>query len=228
MGSTAAVVLAGGRGTRVGAGVNKVLIDVAGRAVIDWSVRAFAGHPAIGRTVLVGHPDDLAELARRIADLPAVELIAGGKERADSERAALDLLRADIRTGSIGSVLLHDGARPCVSAALISAAAELAAVCGALPALEAPLLARSVDGALREVPGPLVRAQTPQGGPAGWLLAAYDAALAQGFVGTDTASYLEHAGYRVQTFAGDPENLKVTYPEDVARAAAVLTARRRG
>lgn len=195
MSTTAAVVLAGGRGTRVGAGRNKVLIEVAGRAVIDWSVRAFATSTAIERTVLVAHPDDLAELQELVAGYRAVTVINGGKERADSERAALEHLREDINSGTIDAVLLHDGARPCVSETLIRRAAEVAAECGVLPALEAPPLARAVDGVLRREPGHLMRAQTPQGGPAPWLLAAYDAALRDGFTGTDTASYLEQAGH---------------------------------
>lgn len=199
-----------------------MLIEVAGRAVIDWSVRAFATSSVIERTVLVAHPEDLAELEDLVAGYHGVTVISGGKERADSERAALDHLRDDIHAGSIDSVLLHDGARPCVSDSLIRQAAEVAPECGVLPALQAPPLARVVDGVLRPEPGQLMRAQTPQGGPAAWLLAAYDAALRDGFTGTDTASYLEQAGFRVRVIAGDPANLKVTYREDLDRAADTL------
>lgn len=225
MGRTAAVVLAGGRGTRVGAGRNKVLIEVAGRAVIDWSVRAFVHSPAIARTVLVAHPDDRAELIELVAGYRDVTVIPGGKERADSELAALEALRADILAGTIDSVLLHDGARPCVSASTIEHAARVAKEVGVLPVLEAPPLAtRSTDGVLLAVDGHLVRAQTPQGGPGSWLLAAYDAAGREGFTGTDTASYLEQAGYPVRVIEGDPRNLKVTYSEDLARAGELLGA----
>ena len=222
MGQTVAVVLAGGRGTRVGAGRNKVLIDVAGRAVIDWSVRAFATSTAITRTILVAHRDDRAALDTLAAAYQSVTVIVGGSERADSERAALDHLRADILAGAVTSVLLHDGARPCVSSDLIAEAAEVAAESGVLPALDAPPLALAEDGVLRPAGGRLLRAQTPQGGPAEWLLAAYDEALGSGFTGTDTASYLEQAGYPVRVIAGSPENLKVTYNDDLQQAAGIL------
>lgn len=225
MGQTVAVVLAGGRGTRVGAGRNKVLLEVAGRAVIDWSVRAFADHTAVARTILVGHADDLAELRALVADDRSITVIAGGEQRADSERCALDHLGADIRGGAISAVLLHDGARPCVSWALIAEAARIAADCGVLPALSAPPLAVATGEVLLPARGRLVRAQTPQGGPANWLLESYDAALREDFIGTDTASYLERAGYRVQVIDGEPTNLKVTYPQDLDTAAATLDAR---
>ena len=227
MGQTVAVVLAGGRGTRVAAGRNKVLIEVAGRAVIDWSVRAFADAPEISRTILVAHPDDIAELERLALDYPSVTVIAGGKERADSERAALEHVRADIVGGNVSAVLLHDGARPCVSTSLIRKTSSVAMDCGVLPALPAPRLARIQDGVLHPAPGRLLRAQTPQGAPGAWLLAAYDEALRDGFTGTDTASYLEQAGYPVRVVAGEPANLKVTYSADLERAATILTGRGR-
>lgn len=226
MTQTVAVVLAGGRGTRVGAGRNKVLIDVAQRPVIEWSIRAFATHPSIDRTILVAHAEDHSALEQIAARYRAVSTILGGQERADSERAALDHLRTDIEAGSVGCVLLHDGARPCVSAELITRVADAAREHGALPALLAPPLAPTgAEGdVLRLAPGRLMRAQTPQGGPARWLLAAYDEALRSGFIGTDTASYLEQAGYRVRAIDGEESNLKVTYSADLDVAAAILGA----
>lgn len=224
MGLTVAVVLAGGRGKRVGAGRNKVLIDVAGRPVIAWSIAAFAEHPAIDRVVLVGHPDDLDELREVAAKLGVDDVIAGGAERPDSERNALHLLREQVADGSVSAVLIHDGARPCVSAALIARAAETAQREGVVPVLEAPPLVTDSGDAIAAPPGHLMRAQTPQGGPAAWLVAAYDAARHSGFTGTDTASYLEHAGYDVRGIAGDEANLKVTYAADLERATRLLTA----
>lgn len=226
MTQTVAVVLAGGRGTRVGAGRNKVLIDVAQRPVIEWSVRAFATHPSVDRTILVSHADDRSALEQIATKYPRVTTILGGKERADSERAALEQLRADIEAGTVGCVLLHDGARPCVSTELITRTAKVAAEHGAVPALPAPPLAAAGghDEALRISPGRLMRAQTPQGGPARWLLAAYDAAQLGGFTGTDTASYLEYAGFRVRAIDGEEANLKVTYAEDLDIAATILEA----
>lgn len=222
MSQTVAVVLAGGRGRRVGADRNKVLLDIAGRPVIAWSIAAFAEHPAIDRVVLVGHRDDLAELRAIAASFGVRDVIEGGAERADSERCALELLRAEIRSAAVGVVLIHDGARPCVSAELVSAAVRTAGATGVVPTLEAPPLVLDDGDRIAAAPGHLMRAQTPQGGPAAQLLAAYDEALRTGFTGTDTASYLEHAGYAVRAIPGEPANLKVTYPADLATAAAAL------
>lgn len=222
MGQTVAVVLAGGRGKRVGADRNKVLIEVAGRTVIEWSVRAFASHPAIERTILVAHPDDAAELRVIAAAYGDVTVIGGGAERADSERAALDHLRRDITDGALDAVLIHDGARPCISARLIASTATMATECGVLPALPTPPLATIERGILQPVDGRLVRAQTPQGAPASWLLRAYDEARDEGFTGTDTASYLEHAGFTVRVIDGERSNIKVTYRQDLEAAAELL------
>ena len=149
-------------------------------------------------------------------------MIEGGAERPDSERCALELLRAQIAAGDVDVVLIHDGARPCVSPELIAAAATTAATEGVVPVVQAPPLAIVVGTGIAAAPGHLMRAQTPQGAPAAWLLSAYDEALRAGFTGTDTASYLEHSGHPVRAIDGDPRNLKVTYREDLAVAAARL------
>lgn len=222
MGQTVAVVLAGGRGRRVGADRNKVLLEIAGRPVIEWSLRAFATHPAIDRVVLVGHPDDLPELRKLASAYGVTDVVEGGAERPDSERAAIDLLRTSIASGETSAVLIHDGARPCVSATLIDRSASVAVTAGVVPTVQAPPLVTDDGARIAAAPGHLMRAQTPQGGPASWLVAAYDDAVANGFTGTDTASYLEEAGYAVRAIPGDEANLKVTYAVDLAAAASTL------
>ncbi|WP_106849978.1 2-C-methyl-D-erythritol 4-phosphate cytidylyltransferase [Blastococcus sp. Marseille-P5729] len=223
MSFSVAVVLAGGRGTRVGADRNKVLLDLAGRPVIGWSIAAFATHPSIDRVVLVGHRDDLDELGRIAETYGVRDVIEGGAERADSERAALDLLRAEITARSVASVVIHDGARPCVSPGLIDRVVRSARVEGVVPTLEAPPLVHIAASRISAAPGHLMRAQTPQGGPAAWLLAAYDDAQSAGYIGTDTASYLERAGYDVRAVPGEEQNLKITYAADLSVAEATLT-----
>ncbi|GAB3293729.1 NTP transferase domain-containing protein [Epidermidibacterium keratini] len=220
-GQTVAVVLAGGRGTRMGADRNKVLLELDGRPVIAWSVAAFAEHPAIDGVLLVGHRDDL-DVLQAIADEYGAALVAGGASRPDSERAALAQLRPAIESGAIDTVLIHDGARPLVSPDLISRVADAARRGGVLPVLPAPpLLERSTmqpPAAAR-----LGRAQTPQGGPATDLMAAYD--NAGEYAGTDTVSYLERAGVPVRAVDGEESNIKVTYPPDLRRAHALLAQR---
>ncbi|MEO6955441.1 MAG: IspD/TarI family cytidylyltransferase [Antricoccus sp.] len=219
-----AVVLAGGRGSRMGADRNKVLLPLLDQPVITWSLRAFGAHPAIDRVLLVGSASDLFELAEIIetSQLGGIELIAGGKERADSERAALDYLRNQIDSETIELIAIHDGARPLVSAALISRAFQALndrTVVGVVPALAAPALIAGRGHSFGPLPpGEVVRVQTPQVFRARPLLDAYDAAASTGFLGTDTSSYVERCGGSIKVVAGDQRNLKITFPADLVEA----------
>lgn len=219
-----AVVLAGGRGSRMGADRNKVLLPLLDQPVITWSLRTFLAHPAIDRVLLVGSATDRSELAEIVeaAQLGRIELILGGKERADSERAALDYLRAQINDRMIELIAIHDGARPLVSTALISRAFNALidlTVVGAVPALDAPaLIAGRGDSFAPLPPGEIVRVQTPQVFRARPLLHAYDAAASTGFLGTDTSSYVERAGGAIQIVAGESQNLKITFAADLVEA----------
>jgi 2-C-methyl-D-erythritol 4-phosphate cytidylyltransferase len=230
--ATAAVVLAGGSGSRLGArldGVpaNKVYLPLAGRAMIAWSFVWAARVPGITTFVLVVRPQDEPVARKLLArDVPelAVELVPGGASRHASEQAALTHLSPRIRTGAIDLVAVHDGARPLAGPAIwrevIAAAAEHG---GALPGLPADGLLRAADPACD--PGALVRVQTPQAFRAGPLLDAYAAAGAAGFEGTDTAACLEaFGGIEVQVTRGRRTNLKITFPHDVQVAERLLAA----
>ncbi len=178
----AAVVLAGGRGSRFGADRNKAFLPVAGRLVATWSLRAFADLPEIDRLVFVVRAEDRDLAARMLAeDLPGVpvDLVTGGATRHGSEYNALRHLAPAIRAGRVGCVLLHDAARPVVDPALVRrvlAAARRHG--GALPGLPAGRLvpAGPEDTIRGGVQPGLVRVQTPQAFQAGPLLAAYEAA----------------------------------------------------
>jgi 2-C-methyl-D-erythritol 4-phosphate cytidylyltransferase len=225
----AAVVLAAGSGTRVGAAGNKVYLPVAGRRLISWSLRAFAAVPEVGRLVLVIRPDDRAVAERTVeAEVGApVELVIGGVARHDSEHRALAQLAPAIRAGEIDVVAIHDGARPVVDprlvAEIIAAAARHG---GAIPGLPlADLAMPHPEHGPEPVPSNrrLVRVQTPQAFRAGPLLAAYECAARDGFSGTDTAACFEaYAGAPVRCLPGDPRNIKVTYPADLLVAAHLL------
>lgn len=228
VGETVVVVLAGGRGARVGAVTNKVLLELAGVPILVRSVSAFTAHPGIDRVLVVGHVEDLERIDILLCKyLPQqrIEVVAGGAQRPDSERAALDVLREDIERGVVSTVLIHDGARPLVTPALIGAVIEAGQrYGGAVPGVEVTGLLDASTQELRPVEARVtVRVQTPQGFSARPLLAAYDAAGSVGFVGTDTAAYLElYGGVRVRVVPGDPANLKVTWPGDLAAAEALL------
>jgi 2-C-methyl-D-erythritol 4-phosphate cytidylyltransferase len=219
MPTAAAVVLAGGSGTRLGAEGNKVYLPLHGRPLLSWSLDAFAATPGIGRLILVARAADgpQAERARG-----AAELVHGGTTRHASEWAALRRLAPAIRTGEIDVVAIHDGARPVVTRALIEAALAAArAHDAAVPGVPVTDLA---DEAGRPVAGTLVRVQTPQAFRADLLLAAYERAEADGFAGTDTAACVErYAGIPVHCFPGDPRNVKVTYRPDLALAERLLS-----
>lgn len=230
-GTAAALVLAGGSGTRVGAARNKVYLPVAGRAVIAWSLDALAGTPGIGPVVLVVRPEDRA-LARHVLDHEVthrdVEIVDGGATRQDSELAGLRALAPRIARGTVDVVLVHDGARPLVTPALVAEVLRVAReVGGAVPGLvRDDLAAAAVDGGLGP-PTRLVAVQTPQGFHAAPLLAAYEQAAAQGFAGTDTASCIERfaPAVPVRWVMGEPRNVKITYGHDVQVAGAALGRR---
>ncbi len=220
MPTAAAVVLAGGAGTRLGAEGNKVYLPLAGRPLLAWALDAFARAPSIGRLVLVARPAD-HPLARQAAAGHPVEIVTGGATRHDSEWAALRLLAPAIRAGDVDVIAIHDGARPVVAERLIedtvAAARRHGAVVPGVPLTDA------ADHELRRVPGVLVRVQTPQAFRAGLLLDAYERAEVDGFAGTDTAACVErYAGVPVHCVPGDPRNVKVTYRADLILAGRLL------
>ena len=222
MPTAAAVVLAGGSGTRLGAEGNKVYLPLAGRPLLAWSLEAFARAPGVGRLVLVTRPADrpLATEAVRTVDA-RVEVVDGGVTRHDSEWSALRVLAPAIEAGQLDVVAIHDGARPVVSQRLIADALAAAREHGAaVPGV--PLTGVS-DHDLTPIAGTLVRVQTPQAFRADLLLAAYSKADADCFTGTDTAACVErYAGIPVHCFPGDPRNVKITYRPDLALAERLL------
>ncbi|WP_048876998.1 IspD/TarI family cytidylyltransferase [Saccharomonospora saliphila] len=228
-GRAAGVVLASGAGSRVGAATNKVYLSLAGRAVVSWSLEAFARTPGIGTLVLVTRPrDDELVSAVLDADLDAeVEVVHGGASRQESELCALRHLAARIETGEVDTVLLHDGARPLADVDLITAVLRAAREHGgAVPGLAADDLVEvpAEKDVVVDRPGEtLVRVQTPQGFRAAPLLEVYEQAYREGFVGTDTASCVERfGGVPVRWVPGDPRNIKITYPHDLVVAERVL------
>jgi 2-C-methyl-D-erythritol 4-phosphate cytidylyltransferase len=227
----AGIVLAAGAGTRVGNSRNKVYLPLGGRRIVTWSLELFRQVPGIGRLVLVVREDD-RELAaevldRELAGVP-VELVTGGETRHESEYRALLHLADDIRRGEIDVVLVHDAARPLTPVKVVEEVLATAVrTGGAIPALPLEDVAGvDADGRIAE-PGrtDLIRVQTPQAFRSTQLLAAYEAAAADGFAGTDTASCVErYQGVAVHVVAGDPRNLKVTYADDLFMAELMLAA----
>ena len=213
----AAVIAAAGRGVRAGDGESKQWRRIRGRRVIDWTIGAFDA-ARISPVVAALPPGELDRLPER----PDLRVVAGGDTRTDSVRQGLEALEGSDAT----HVLIHDAARCCVPAELISrVAAELRggaeAVAPGLPVSDA--LWRGDGGAVRSVQSRdgLHRAQTPQGFALGRILEAH-----RGF-GADAADDVEialAAGLDVRIVPGDERNLKITSPGDFALAAGLLGA----
>ncbi|MEV0073041.1 IspD/TarI family cytidylyltransferase [Amycolatopsis sp. NPDC050768] len=225
--TAAGVVLASGAGTRVGAALNKVYLPMAGRRVVAWSLAAFAAVPEVGVLVLVIREQD-TELADEVlaAHPGKVEVVTGGATRQGSELNALRHLAPRIESGAVDAVLIHDAARPLATPALIGdVLARTREFGGAVPGLAADdVVSMAADGSVAApLPG-AIRVQTPQGFRAASLLAAYEQAETEGFLGTDTASCMERfSALPVHWVPGGAENLKITYPHDLAVAERLLS-----
>lgn len=223
------VVLAAGIGSRVGADGNKAYLLLAGRSMLSWSVQAVADTAEIARVILVHRRGERDVAAGALAaDLPgrAVELVEGGDSRHESEFNMLAHIAADIESGAVDVVLIHDAARPLAGPDMMRAALGAAREHGgAVPAVPATGLARPLpNGGFEPLTERVVRVQTPQAFRATPLLAAYRKADAAGFDGTDTSACVQHfTDVDVRAFPGAATNLKVTYPPDIRLAEHLLT-----
>jgi 2-C-methyl-D-erythritol 4-phosphate cytidylyltransferase len=222
--TTTAILLAGGSGTRLGTGDNKAYLPLGDHPLLVWSLVAFERCALIDDVVLVTRDEDRAR-ARVVADAAGVTklrtIVEGGATRHASEHAGLSAIADGITAGRVTLVAIHDAARPFVSqdllARLLTTAAERG---GSVPALGvgSSFLVRA---ATEDVvwTADLRRMQTPQAFHAGGVLAAYRAATAAGFHGVDTAETVEHHGeLDVAVVAGDPDNRKVTFADDLRAA----------
>ena len=213
------ILAAGGAGLR--AGVAKQWATVGGETVLRRSARALAASGVVDEIVAVV---PAGEEARGEADLQGlgvpVRTVAGGAARADSVRAGLEAL------GDVAVVLVHDAARPFATAALARAVAEAAAAHGAaLAALRATDTVKRGEG--NRVAETLDRrvlwlAQTPQGFRAPLLRLAFASAGASAADATDECQLVERLGEAVALVPGEPGNFKITGPDDLARARALL------
>ncbi|MEB2343838.1 MAG: 2-C-methyl-D-erythritol 4-phosphate cytidylyltransferase [Deltaproteobacteria bacterium] len=222
----AALVLAAGRGERLGASVPKAFLPLAGRPLVVRAIEALAARPEVERIVPVLPAADLARFAALglAGDGRLAPPVAGGAERQDSMRAGLAAL-----PDGVDLVAVHDAARPLVRpedvGRVIAAAARTGAALLAVPVRDT--LKRARAGRVTET---LPRAdcwaaQTPQVFRAALLREALAKAEAEGFVATDDAQLVERLGAPVEIVEGDPGNLKITWPEDVALAEAIWRQR---
>ncbi len=220
-----AIIVGAGRGERMG-GVDKVFVSLGGRPLLCYSLDAFQASPLIDRIVLVLGPANIASGRALVAEGGWVKvgaIILGGARRQDSVRAGLAAL------DGCELVAVHDAARPFLTADLIArgvaAARAHGAAIAAMPVKET-IKQVGADGLIRHTPPRehLWAAQTPQIAGHAALTRALALAEAAGRVATDEAAALEAQGEPVAVFPGTYTNIKVTTPEDLLLATAILEA----
>jgi 2-C-methyl-D-erythritol 4-phosphate cytidylyltransferase/2-C-methyl-D-erythritol 2,4-cyclodiphosphate synthase len=217
-----ALLVAAGRGTRFGGEMPKQYLPLLGKPVLRHAAEALLREGGVSAILPVTPVGEEASLAAMLAGLPILPPVAGGATRQESVLRGLAALESD----PPDVVLVHDAARPVVPAGTIPALlAALADQPGAIPALPvSDTLKRGEDGRIAAtVPrAGLFRAQTPQAFRYADLFAAHRAATAEA---TDDAQLLEMAGRPVALVAGHETNVKITWPEDLARVEATMFAR---
>lgn len=215
-----AIIVAGGRGKRMGR--DKQFLPIAGRPMLSWTVDAFAKAKIVDGIILVVARHNLAK-ARKIRSKKILAVVESGPERQDSVQNGLKALPA-----SAEIVLIHDGARPAVSEAIISASVKAAQRHGsAVVGVPVKDTVKRVTGDGQRIKETLNRqelwaAQTPQTFQASTILKAY--AKIKGLC-TDDSMVVELAGLPVVMVMGSYQNIKVTTPEDLDYIAKVLKRR---
>lgn len=234
-----AVIVAAGRGKRMGTDIPKQLLPYRGRTVLECAALPFAESGAVSGVVIVipekGDDEEYAKIAGRMSDETgtSVSIVRGGPERSLSVRKGLAkvlMICVEKRVSPDQAyVLIHDGARPNVSGELVDRAIKAFDTCDAVCA------AVSAIDSMRTISGNVLRSnnnypimdtkvldrrkilnvQTPQGFKLSDILAAYGEAESDGFTGTDDASVAEHAGIAVAIIEGDHDNIKITTGKDI-------------
>ncbi|MFZ5765766.1 MAG: 2-C-methyl-D-erythritol 4-phosphate cytidylyltransferase [Thermodesulfobacteriota bacterium] len=226
---TAAIIPAGGIGTRMGLGHPKQFHELAGVPMLVHTLRAFEKVKEI-TAIIVAVPADFLELTQNLIRqycTSRVTVVIGGTLRQDSVRAGLAHVPPDCEW-----VVVHDGARPLISPELIrrclTAARQSGAAMAAVPVRDtlkevdaSQVIRRTIN---REG---LWQAQTPQVIRTATLTRAFAVATANGFIGTDEASFLEVIDEPMIVVPGSEENIKITRPDDLPVAEAILMHKNR-
>ncbi|MCM3666888.1 2-C-methyl-D-erythritol 4-phosphate cytidylyltransferase [Mesobacillus subterraneus] len=221
------ILPAAGQGKRMGAGKNKLLLTLEGIPVLIHTIKVFEADPACSGIILAIHPDDEAEFKLLLAQYgihKVSSLVVGGKERQDSVYNGLKAV------GSFdGVVLVHDAARPFIKVEtihrLVEAADKEGGAIVAVPVKDT--IKKAVNCQVLETVerSSLWAVQTPQAFRVSVLLEAHNKALEEQFIGTDESSLVERLPHQVSIIEGDYDNIKLTTPEDLYFAEAILRKR---
>ena len=223
---TVAIIVAGGSGTRFGAELPKQFLELGGKPILMRSIEAFANSGNCPVDVIVTLPSDQMDLWQLLCDRYGFDVphrvVPGGETRWHSVKHALDSM-GDVNEVDI--IAVHDGVRPMVTADVICRTIETARRDGA--AIPVVALNDSVRQVVGEASHALDRSalravQTPQAFDARLLLDAYSLPYQPTF--TDDASVVEQLGHPITLVEGDPHNLKITRPMDLALAEYLLNS----
>jgi 2-C-methyl-D-erythritol 4-phosphate cytidylyltransferase len=230
MSALSAVIVAAGSGTRMGSAISKQYLPLGDKPILAHALEAFQRCEAVRAIVLVVGADDVERgrclvLEHRIDKCTAV--VAGGADRQQSVHAGLRALDRETEW-----VMVHDGVRPFVTVELIerlwAAVRQCEAAVLAVPVKDTVKLVDSA-GWIEATPdrSRLWAIQTPQAFRLDVLLAAHEAALRDGFRGTDDAVLVERIGRRVRIVEGEYTNIKITTPDDLAWGSFWLKGRQK-
>lgn len=222
-----ALIPAAGMGKRMGAGINKQYLLLAGMPIVARTISVFEQAPFVDAICIVTPSQEIPycreEVVERFGFTKVRQIVPGGAER---QHSVMNGLRALDDAGDDDVILIHDGVRPFVPTGVLERAVETARLHdGALVAVPAKDTIKVVaDGIVRETPPRenIWLAQTPQAFRYSVIRAAHEIAEAERYLGTDDASLVERLGKDVHVVMGDYRNIKITTPEDLLLAEAFL------
>lgn len=225
---TYAIIMAAGKGQRMGANVNKIFLLLNGESIIAHTVRTFQNNKQIDKILIVAREEDLSEVENIISKnkfFKVINIVAGGTERQDSVFSGLSSLNM-AKENDI--VLIHNAANPFVDDNAINNCIEVATKTGAcIVGFRAKDTLKRIDendNILETISRDnLWQAQTPQAFSYKVIMKAHAKAKKAGFIGTDDAGLVEKIGYKVKMIECSSDNIKITSPEDLALAENIST-----
>ncbi len=221
------LIAAAGSGSRMGADRNKLLLKIAGKTVLEWTLKSAFASEAINWIGIIGQPRDKNSICSIIDEsMRSVTWINGGATRQQSVQRGLSALPSDAK-----SVLIHDGARCLVRPMVFDEIAEIVSSGHAvIAASQVTDTIKKVDRNREIIESPprsdLWSAQTPQGFPVDQLKHAHSEAIAKEWNVTDDASLFERLGLPVKIYDAGPSNIKVTTPFDLVIAESLLSTKK--
>ncbi len=227
MNVTTALIMAAGTGERFGEKIPKQFCPLKGCPALAWTVRAFSAVDAVTDLVIVITPGLEGKVTAMVDEHgfdKVSRIVAGGDTRQESVRKGLEALADEVKF-----VLVHDAARPCVSVELINRVTAALETCGAvvpaLPMVDTLIMQKdeTVDAVLDR--NHIAGVQTPQGFRTELLMNAHRRAASRGLRSSDDGSLVLAIGETVRVVRGEPNNIKITYREDLIVAEAILARR---